>query len=86
MPSLRILFLFVASTLATMTLSLAVPESMDSTSIRIEKRNIFNEEALIKTLKEQAEAKEEFLKTVDYSTYQPKIRKPSGPKIIAVNV
>ncbi|KAG5731361.1 hypothetical protein E4T56_gene2329 [Termitomyces sp. T112] len=57
MPSLRTVFLFVVSTLATMTLSLAVPESTGSNSIQIEKRSLFNDEALIETLKKEAEAK-----------------------------
>ncbi|KAH0591353.1 hypothetical protein J132_11010 [Termitomyces sp. J132] len=86
MPSLRTVFLFVVSTLATMTLSLAVPESTGSTSIQIEKRNMFNDEALIETLKKEAEAKAKYLENLDYATYKPTIRKPKGPRIIAVNV
>ncbi|KAG5349415.1 hypothetical protein C0989_004051 [Termitomyces sp. Mn162] len=85
MPSLRIVFLFVASTLATMGLSLAVPQSIDPSSDQLEKRMFFGDRVWKQTQKD-IEAKEAFLKTVDYSTYQPKIRRPSGPKIIAVNV
>ncbi|KAG5329073.1 hypothetical protein C0989_010124 [Termitomyces sp. Mn162] len=59
MPSLRIVFLFVASTLATMALSLAVPQSIDSSSGQLEKRMFLS--GLEEWAKEEAEALEKYL-------------------------
>ncbi|KAH0591356.1 hypothetical protein H2248_001434 [Termitomyces sp. 'cryptogamus'] len=59
MPSLRIVFLLVASTLATMALSLAVPQSIDSSSGQLEKRMFLT--GLEEWAKEEAEALDKYL-------------------------